>query len=386
MKGIVYIIGQIGNTYAQDGSIETKGVTVADVAVQFAAQSDCEAFDVVINSPGGSVNVGDEISDMLAGMANVFTIASGQCMSIATKIFTSVPLAKRSIESNCQFMIHSPLFANISGNAAELKHAAGVLEPIEKDLTNHYVKATGLTKNILSPLMNAESFLSPEDCVTLGFAGQIIEPKLKAVAFYDANFNKTNMSEVNTFAAKVKSAAVALGIIKPDGAPADPQNGGEGGSGGGADGRNAVALVLESDNGVIETPYDDIMVGDAVIMQETGEPAADGAYTLPDGMVINVLDGMVESVIPVEGGDLQAVIVAKDAEIAELKATIVALEETQETAALVIEKLEAKALRSTHKPGSGAQASFRPVAGVQAKKPQITKESIVARRAELAGK
>lgn len=372
MAKIIHISGQIGHTLNPDGSIAVQGVTVADVAVPLAAAAG-EPVEVYITSPGGSVSVGDLISELLAKTPNVYTVAVGQCASIATKIFTSVPVENRSIVEGCDFMVHNPLFANISGNAAELKFAAELLEPLEKDLTQHYVKATGQKKEIIAPLMSAESHLTADECVQLGFAGKKIEA-LQAVAFFDnqeqSNTN-TIMSNLEAFKTRALALAVELGIVAPEAGA-----GGQGGNG--PEGREAVAMVLESDKGSIETPYSDLMVGDPVVLADTQEVAPDDTYTMPDGMKVVVKDGMVSELIPVEGGDMAAMIVAKDAEIESLKAQVAEYEALNETTEKVIEKLQAKAVVSTYKPQVGAVAHFRQETAKTTTK--ITKEEMAARR------
>jgi len=363
----IHITGQIGNTYNNDGTIAVKGVCVSDIAAPLAAAAGEDVF-VYINSPGGSVSEGDLISKLLADTPNVHTVAVSQCASIATKIFTSVPVENRSIVEGCKFMIHNPLFANISGNATELKYAASLLEPIEKDLTAHYVKATGQKKEIIAPLMAAESELTPDECVQLGFASKVVKV-VEPLAFIDSdNLNTNIMSKINAFKAKISALAAEFGFTD---------------SNAGADAREAVALDFETDNGNIQTPYSDLMVGDSVTMAETGEPAPDGTYTATDGMQIVVVGGVVSEIIAAEGQDLSVLLVAKDEEIATLKAQIEAYEAASETTLKVIEKLEAKAaaVRSNGTPNAGPVANFRTPSGSNGTTSRISKEEMAARRA-----
>lgn len=381
MKGTIYIVGQIGNSLDANGQVAVKGVTVADVAGQIAAQPEAEGFNVFINSPGGSVDVGDEIANILKATPDCHTIAQGTCASIATKIFTAVPLENRSIEAGCLFMIHNPLFANISGNASQLKYAAELLEPLEKDLLNHYAKATGLSKDLLKPLMNAESVLTPEDCVNMGFAGKVVPSSLKAVAFFDnVNFNNSDMSEnkqrVAEIISRVKALAVSIGVMDvtdPAGAGTPDPN----------EGRNAVALLLNTDKGELQTPYDDVMKGDPVTEVATGAAPEDGDYINEDGTVFTVLKGVIDAIKLVESSDLEAVIVAKDQEINDLKAYIDTLEANAVQSNAVITALEAKAVRSTYKPVQGAAAVFSQVGKGGQTPTGISKELLAERRAAL---
>lgn len=370
--GLIYITGQIGHSYNGDGSIAVKGVTVADVVAQYAAQPNCEKYEVWINSPGGSVDEGMEMGKVTASIPNCFTIADELCASIATVPFLSVPVENRSIIEGSAFMIHNPLLMSVSGNASELKWYASQLEPMQKDLLNIYVKATGASKENLQSLMNVETVLTADQAVSMGFASAITPKKqYKAVAFFtQPNEITTEMEKksfldsLNIFKAKAKAMGVDL-IEAPT--------------------RNAVALVLESDKGSITTPYDDMMVGDPVTMTETGETAPDDTYTMPDGMVVVVVGGVVDSMVPVADGELQAQYVALKEENEALKAQLAEQETAMAQVATAMEAIEAKAIRSTHVPATGAVA-FRPqtVAAVAAaKKEGVTKEALAEARANL---
>ncbi len=392
MANKIFITGQIGGEiYNAQGEVTGKGVTVVEVASKLAIVPTGEAVMVVINSPGGSVEVGEQIGELLANTPNASTLASVQCASIATVIHTSVPVENRFIEEGCEYMIHAPLFTNISGNADELQYAAEVLAPIENKLADHYAKTTGQSKSIIKPLMKAESYLTPEDCVNLGFASAVVPKEVKefhAIAFLDSQNSKTNnMSNINAFQKKVRELAVAMKIVK-----ADPVDNGNGGDDSAADAREAVALTMETDNGVIVTPFSDIMVGDAVTLED-GTPAPDGVYTIADGSTITVVGGFISDYTIAEGSDIEeaemiAIIEAKDSEIAALKLVIAEHEEAQALATQVIEKLEAKAQRSSFRPNVSASATFRAQGGQGAPKVEtrISKEAMAARRAELNAK
>lgn len=378
-KAVIHITGQIGHTFNADGSIAQEGVTLQSVATQIQAQQDATEFEVRIDSPGGNVSLGFELAKMVKALPNASTVAVNQCASIATAIFCAVPQANRFIEAGCAFGIHNPLFANISGDAATLKAAADQLEPIQKELLANYVAATGAPKQVLQSMMNVETVLTAEEAVTMGFAGSVIEKQLQAVAFLDTQ----NATQVNTetMDKKTKSFLQRIGLVAANmnatTTAADPA----------ADpnaGRNAVALMLETDQGVINTPYDDIMVGDPVTLED-GSVAPDGTYVVTDGMQIVVAGGVVSELIPVEGGDLQAMVVALQNEVAALKAENAELSAGIETANTVIASLEAKATRSTYKPNSSAVAVF-PGQRQQPAAQGISKETLKERRNEYKQK
>jgi regulator of replication initiation timing len=56
--------------------------------------------------------------------------------------------------------------------------------------------------------------------------------------------------------------------------------------------RTELAMMVETDKGNLELPFDDIQVGDGVLLED-GTVALDGTYLTTDGATIVILDGLV---------------------------------------------------------------------------------------------
>ena len=340
MIGNIYITGQIGSDDT------TKGVELIDVALQVEPLKDCEQINCFINSPGGSVEVGKQIAQYLKSLPNVHTIATGLCASIATEIHLAVPLANRKIVEGTEYMIHNPLFDGIGkANVNDLKEMVDVLEPLSKEMVSMYSTATGTSKEAISSLMDIEASLTNEQLLTLNFVSEVI-PKLKPLAF----INKTND--------KMSKSQIKLGLMQI--AKAKWQ------------GREIQAIIVDTEQGTIETPFSDLMVGDPMTLN--GEPCPTGEYSLPDGTKVVVTEtGIVGEIILPSGEStdytdeimaLKADIESKDAEIVALKSElennkgIFAQMETEHNEVLaVMETL--KAQKSTFTPPAPS-AHFRP--------------------------
>lgn len=323
MVGNVHIIGQIGNSYKEDGSILEKGVELVDVVSQVEPLKDCETINVWINSGGGLVSVGDEIANYLGSKKNIVTIADGFCASIATKIHLSVPKENRKVVTGTVYMIHNPLFSEITNaNADDLKAAAAVLEPIQKSLVSMYVKQTGTSKQAIQALMNLESSLTEDQLVDLGFVSEVINKvQLKAVAFIDREkvINKqSNMSNI-----KLNLFQKAMAKVS---------------------GREIKAIMEDVEQGTIETPFSDIMVGDPIMLGT--EPAPADTYVLANGTQLIVTEpGIVGEIIlpsgdPTEYTDLMNKFETLEAENVALKAEIESLKASAEASAKAIQEME----------------------------------------------
>lgn len=370
MNAQIFIEGVIGD--AGEGQ---KGVKLLDVVSQIEANKGAEEFHVFINSPGGSVEEGNDIFNYLKSIPNLKTIASKLCASIATKIHLSAKPENRFIEEGTIYMIHNPLFMNVSGNAKELKEYADYLAPIESDLVSTYTKATGLSKAAVSGMMKQETEFTAQKAIEFGFASAIWKKNpFKAVAFSNVINKQINtMAKEQTKLQKLIEAAKAF--LSPEEQPKEE--------------KTAVSLMLKDESGnMAMTDFEDLVVGDPVFMED-GSPAPDGDYQTEDGsIVVNVEGGVVSKIEKVGEGELEIQVVAMQGEISEMKSKLEALEAEnnslkEENASLkadqtaaeqTLEALNAKLkVSSTHKPQNSPVAFRKPVEQVVAK---VTAQSI----------
>lgn len=370
MNAQIYIEGVIGD--AGEGQ---KGVKLIDVVSQIEANKGAEEFHVFINSPGGSVEEGNDIFNYLKSIPNLKTIASKLCASIATKIHLAAKPENRFIEEGTIYMIHNPLFMNVSGNAKELKEYADYLAPIESDLVSTYTKATGLSKAAVSGMMKQETEFTAEKAIEFGFASAIWKKNpFKAVAFSNVINKQINtMAKEQTKLQKLIEAAKAF--LSPEEQPKEE--------------KTAVSLMLKDESGnMAMTDFEDLVVGDPVFMED-GSPATDGDYQTEDGsIVVTVEGGVVSKIEKVGEGELEIQVVAMQGEISEMKSKLEALEAEnnslkEENASLkadqtaaeqTLEALNAKLkVSSTHKPQNSPVAFRKPVEQVVTK---VTAQSI----------
>lgn len=351
MVGNVHIIGQIGNSYDENGKITVKGVELIDIVSQVEPLIGYEKINVWINSGGGYVSVGNDIANYLSKIPNVVTIADGFCASIATKIHLAVPVENRKVVAGTSYMIHNPLIPQIeNANVNDLKDVIDGLQPIQNELVKTYTDATGTSKEAIQSLMNVEASLTDEQLVSLGFVSEIINKvELKAVAFVDSEFVKKQKSNMNKSNIKLGLFAKAMAKIQ---------------------GREVKAIMQEVEQGTIETPFSDLMVGDPIMLN--GESAPEGEYTLEDGTKLVVVEaGIISEIVEpsgesVEYTELQAEIVDLKAQIESLKAeitskdeAILAMETEHESILEVMNEMKAKA--STYTPPKAQFQGRKPV-------------------------
>lgn len=316
----IYIVGQIGNSYNDDGTIATKGVELQDVIEQVAINKDAEGYETYITSLGGSVRVGKLIAKYIGSLPNNTTIARRECASMGTEIHLAVPVANRKIEAGTDYFIHNPLMQGVSGNAAELTELAEMIKESEVEMLKMYVNATGLSKDAVSGLMNQETSLTSEQCLSMGFVSEVLPAQeLKAVAFFDKPKTNTiiDMGKVETFIDK--AIAKAFGGLRKDLKIGSVETQAE------LDAEKAAADLLAA-GGVDFTVAEGVLhlesteVGAVATIE--GQPVHEGSYTAGDGTVITIdAESKVVEVKAVEAD-----------EVATLKAEIETLKKQNEEA------------------------------------------------------
>lgn len=137
-------------------------------------------INVWIDSFGGSVFAATGIYNALVEHARqggtVTTIGDGKVMSAATVIFMAGQ--KRQVTKGCVFMIHNPL-TSVGGYAEDLRKTADILDVVKESIINAY-ESTGKSREELSDMMNAETYMDATQTVQEGFATEILQVSEKA--------------------------------------------------------------------------------------------------------------------------------------------------------------------------------------------------------------
>ena len=366
MIGRIYIEGQIGSSYKDDGSIDVRGVELQDVVSQVRKNIHCESIYCHITSPGGSVDVGRKIAEYLRSLPNIYTVADTQCASIATEVHLSVPVERRQIIAGTSYLIHQPMFSlqrGISLNQDELALMSKEIGKTQGEMVAMYAKATGMDKVSLELLMQQETSLTAEQCKDFGFVSQIITSPMKAVALLTTPKKEEDMSKL-TEEIKAMRLQIAQLVAGQTVAPV-----------------KAVSLDVTTNDGlmlIIVTEADVPAVGDGVMLED-GSNAEDGTYETPMGQMV-VVDGAVSEYVPVElpanpEAELLAIeLEALKAENAEAKA---------EMEALKVDVVAMAKLTSTYKP-KAAQVAFKKPVGQPTKEEGSYSSIKESRKTKLA--
>ena len=150
------------------------------------ALGDIETLNVFINSPGGDVFAGQAIYSMLKRCrADVNVYVDGIAASIASLIAMAGDTV--IMPKNAMMMVHNPWTIAI-GNAEEFRKLADDMDKIRDIMIVAYESRSALMKEEIIDLLDAETWLSAEDCKEYGFCDEIEEAKEVAASLDEKYF------------------------------------------------------------------------------------------------------------------------------------------------------------------------------------------------------
>lgn len=136
------------------------------------ADLDVDTINVHINSYGGEVAEGWAIYNSLKNhKAMIRTICEGFACSISSVIFMAGD--ERIMNSISSLMIHNASGGGF-GNAAAHRKTADELEQMSKLSAAAYLEHVNISEEELTALLDAESWITPTDALSMGFATSIV--------------------------------------------------------------------------------------------------------------------------------------------------------------------------------------------------------------------
>ena len=134
-------------------------------------------IDLLVSSPGGHLESGDAIHDMLRFIsAPVNMIGTGWVGSAAVHLYLAVPKERRFCTPNTRFLIHQPS-GGAGGQATDIAiHAQEILKARER-VARTIARETGKPLDTVLQDIERDRWLSAEEAVAYGLVGRIIQHK-----------------------------------------------------------------------------------------------------------------------------------------------------------------------------------------------------------------
>ena len=152
------------------------------MAIQFAMEMEYlaqlkEPIDIYINSPGGSVNAGLVIYDIIQGLdgeipINIYCI--GMAASMGAVLLAGGQKGRRFILPHSKCMIHEPLIQKgIGGSATSIKETADSILETKAIICEILAKHTGKTTEEIDKDISFDNFMNAEKAVEYGICDEI---------------------------------------------------------------------------------------------------------------------------------------------------------------------------------------------------------------------
>jgi ATP-dependent Clp protease, protease subunit len=151
--------------------------TAADAARRLVAldAESKEPIDVIVSSPGGHLESGDSIHDLIRFIsAPVRMIGSGWVGSAATHVYLAAPRERRFCLPNTRFLIHQPS-GGIGGKASDIAIQAREIVRARQRIAEIIARETGQPLEKVLQDIDRDYWLSPQEAVDYGLVGRIIQ-------------------------------------------------------------------------------------------------------------------------------------------------------------------------------------------------------------------
>ncbi len=157
------------------GEIDDKLARITCERLIALAQESEAPIHMLISSPGGHVESGDAIHDMIRFVrAPVTTIGTGWVASAGTHIFLAADKVNRVCLPNTRFMIHQPA-GGAGGRASDIAIQAKEIIKTRERIAKVVADQTGQKFDKVRADMERDYWMSAQEAIDYGIVSRIIE-------------------------------------------------------------------------------------------------------------------------------------------------------------------------------------------------------------------
>ena len=159
-----------------------EGITEGMVSSALA-NSDAKSVTLNINSPGGDAFVGVAIRNVLVQSNKTVKV---NVVGLAASAASIIAMAGDTItmHAGSVMMIH-PAQAISVGDATQMRKTAETLDTVTSSIADVYAAKTGLSKDDVMDMVNAETWMTADEAVAKGFATNVSKEKAAVKNTYD---------------------------------------------------------------------------------------------------------------------------------------------------------------------------------------------------------
>lgn len=156
------------------GEINDKVAARAVTHLLALAEESDDPINLYISSPGGHVESGDMVHDVIGFIRpRVRTIGSGWVSSAGALIFVGAPVEDRYCLPNTRFLLHQPS-GGIGGTASDMAIQARQIEIMQDRFHKLFAKATGQTPERIARDTARDFWLTTAEAVDYGLVGKVV--------------------------------------------------------------------------------------------------------------------------------------------------------------------------------------------------------------------
>lgn len=170
-------IGQLffkSRTVLITGAIDDKVARTAVTHLLALAQDSDDPINVMISSPGGHVESGDMVHDVIKFIKpTVRTIGSGWVASAGALIFVGAEKENRYCLPNTRFLLHQPS-GGVGGQVTDIQIQAEQIRLMRERFDRLFAEATGQTPEKINKDTQRDFWLTTDQALEYGLLGKVI--------------------------------------------------------------------------------------------------------------------------------------------------------------------------------------------------------------------
>jgi ATP-dependent Clp protease, protease subunit len=161
----VFVFGEINHNSSR---------ATCERLIAMAQESDAP-IRVLVSSPGGHVESGDAIHDIIRFIrAPVTTVGTGWVASAGTHIFLAAPKERRVCLPNTRFMIHQP-GGGAGGPATDIAIQAREILRTRERIARVVARETGHPLEKVLADMERDFWMNPDEAIEYGIVSRVIQ-------------------------------------------------------------------------------------------------------------------------------------------------------------------------------------------------------------------
>ncbi|MCR5595755.1 MAG: ATP-dependent Clp protease proteolytic subunit [Lachnospiraceae bacterium] len=159
------------------GSIDSEMADNFLSQLLYLEQDPTKPVTIYINSPGGEVNAGLMIYDVIQGSKlDITMVCTGLAASMAAILLAGGRKGKRLILKHSKVMIHEPLISNgVGGSATSIKNISDSILETRETVNGILAGHTGKSVDEINEATAFDNFMNAQEAIDFGICDAITE-------------------------------------------------------------------------------------------------------------------------------------------------------------------------------------------------------------------